>query len=124
GVYVFDTTVRRRVPGAADRLADAPRQPVPRVHVDQTEQSGPQRVRDLLPDEAERLLRGRVQIINLWRPIRGPLRDMPLAVADAPSVRPRQLIPSDLLYEGPNRDAHALTYDAPHRWAHVPDLEA
>ena len=72
-VHVFDHTVRRRVPGGEDRRGDAPRQPVPRVHVDHTEQSGPQRVRDLLPDEAEELLRGRVQIINLWRPIRGPL---------------------------------------------------
>src|SRR5262245_40591293 len=90
-VFVFDNTVRRRVPGTEDRLFDQPRQPVPRVHVDHTERSGPQRVRDLLPDEAEELLRGRVQIINLWRPIRGPLLDMPLAVADALSVGPAQL---------------------------------
>ena len=47
-VHVFDTTVRRRVPGAEDRVAVQPRQPVPRVHVDHTEKSGPQRVRDLL----------------------------------------------------------------------------
>jgi len=39
-------------------------------------------------DEAEELLRGRVQIINLWRPIRGPLRDAPLAVCDASTVKP------------------------------------
>ena len=32
----------------------------PRVHVDHTATSGPQRVRDLLGDEAEELLRGRV----------------------------------------------------------------
>src|SRR5262245_27639837 len=82
-VHVFDHTVRRRIPGSEDRRSDAPRQPVPRVHVDHTEMSGPQRVRDLLPDEAEQLLHGRVQIINLWRPIRGPLRDAPLAVCDA-----------------------------------------
>src|SRR5262245_43400230 len=76
-VLIFDHTVRRRVPGSEDRRANVPRQPVPRVHVDHTVKSGPQRVRDLLPDEAEELLHGRVQIINLWRPIRGPLRDAP-----------------------------------------------
>ena len=96
-VHIFDHTVRRRVPGAEDRRGGAPRQPVPRVHVDHTERSGPQRVRDLLPNEADELLRGRVQIINLWRPIRGPLRDTPLAVCDAQSVSPEHLIPSDLV---------------------------
>jgi hypothetical protein len=98
-VYIFDNTVRRRLPGAQDRLSGRPRQPVSRVHVDHTEKSGPQRVRDLLPDEAEALLRGRMQIINLWRPIRGPLLDMPLAVADALSVKPEQLLASDLVYK-------------------------
>jgi hypothetical protein len=68
-VFVFDHTVRKRVPGAADVRDGGPRQPVARVHVDHTAKSGPQRVRDLIPDEAEELLKGRVQIINLWRPI-------------------------------------------------------
>jgi hypothetical protein len=82
-VHIFDHTVRRRIPGQEDRRFDGPRQPVPRVHVDHTEKSGPQRVRDLLPADAAALLRGRVQIINVWRPIRGPLLDSPLAVCDA-----------------------------------------
>ena len=79
---------------AAERVG-GPRQPVQRVHIDHTAKSGPQRVRDLLPDEADDLLKGRVQVINVWRPIRGPLQDAPLAVCDAttidivPSPRPR-----------------------------------
>ena len=123
-VHVFDHTVRRRVPGTADRRSDAPRQPVPRVHVDHTEKSGPQRVRDLLPDEAEQLLRGRVQIINLWRPIRGPLRDAPLAVCDAQTVKSEQLIASDLVY--PNRvgETYSVTFDPDHRWFYVPEMRA
>lgn len=121
-VFVFDHTVRRRVPGAEDRKA-ALRQPVARVHVDHTEKSGPQRVRDLLPDEADALLRGRVQIINLWRPIRGPLRDAPLAVCDARSVKPEQLVGSDLIY--PNRvgETYAVTFDPAHRWFYVRDMQ-
>ena len=75
-VFIFDHTVRKRVEGAADLRDGAPRQPVARVHVDHTEKSGPQRVRDLIPEEAEQLLKGRVQIINLWRPIRGPLLEL------------------------------------------------
>jgi hypothetical protein len=70
-VFIFDHTVRKRVDGAADLRDGSPRQPAWRVHVDHTAKSGPQRVRDLIPGEADELLRGRVQVLNLWRPIRG-----------------------------------------------------
>src|SRR5215475_9160282 len=70
-VVIFDHTVRRRVDGAADIRGAGPRQPATRVHVDQTVASGANRVREHLPDEADELLKGRVQVINLWRPIRG-----------------------------------------------------
>lgn len=123
-VLIFDHTVRRRIPGSEDRRADAPRQPVPRVHVDHTARSGPQRVRDLLPNEAEKLLRGRVQVINIWRPIRGPLRDTPLAVCDARSVKPEQLVASDLVY--PNRvgETYSVLFDPGHRWFYAPEMRA
>jgi hypothetical protein len=123
-VFIFDHTVRRRVPGAEDRRWNGPRQPVPRVHVDHTVKSGPQRVRDLLPDEAEMLLAGRVQIINLWRPIRGPLRDSPLAVCDALSVKPEQLIPSDLVYPDRVGETYSVTFHPEHRWFYVPQMKA
>lgn len=108
--------MRRRVAGGEDRQGDVPRQPVPRVHVDHTAKSGPQRVRDLFPDEAELLLRGRVQIINLWRPIRGPLRDAPLAVCDAQTVKPEQLIPSDLIYPHRIGETYSVRFHPEHRW--------
>src|SRR6202166_658586 len=83
-VLIFDHTVLKRVEGAPDIRGAGPRQPATRVHVDQTDATGPNRVREHLPDEAEELLKGRVQVINLWRPIRGPLRDAPLAMLDGP----------------------------------------
>lgn len=123
-VHIFDHTVRRRVAGGEDRQVAGPRQPVPRVHVDHTARSGPQRVRDLLPDDADRLLAGRVQIINLWRPIRGPLLDAPLAVCHALSVRPEQLIPSDLVYQHRTGETYSVTFDPEHLWFYVPGMEA
>jgi hypothetical protein len=122
-VFVFDHTVRKRVQGASDRDGGL-RQPVARVHVDHTERSGPQRVRDLIPDEAEELLKGRVQIINLWRPIRGPLLDSPLAVCDARTVRPNELVAADLVY--PNRvgETYAVKYNPDHQWFYVPRMTA
>lgn len=121
-VFIFDHTQRRRVVGADDRAPGVPRQPATRVHVDHTVKSGPQRVRDLLGEEAEELLRGRVQVINLWRPIRGPLLDAPLAVCNAGSVAPTDLVPSDLVYPHRTGETYAVTYNPSHRWFYVPAM--
>ena len=123
-VFVFDHTTRRRVRGAADRDPGAPRQPATRVHVDHTAKSGPQRVRDFFGDKAEALLRGRVQVINLWRPIRGPLRDAPLAMCDARSVAPDDLVPQDLVYRDRVGEIYAVAYNPAHRWYYVPEMQA
>jgi hypothetical protein len=122
-VFVFDHTVRRRVPGAEDRAPGAPRQPSTGVHVDHTEASGPQRVRDFFGDEAAELLRGRVQVINLWRPIRGPLQDAPLAVCDATTVAAGDLVPADLVYRDRVGETYGVTYNPEHRWYYVPDMQ-
>jgi hypothetical protein len=123
-VFIFDHLQRRRVPDAADRTAGLPRQPASRVHVDHTARSGPQRVRDLLGEDAEELLRGRVQVINLWRPIKGPLRDAPLAVCDALSVDPGDLVPSDLVYRDRVGETYSVTWNPAHRWFYVPQMRA
>jgi hypothetical protein len=120
-VHVFDHTIRRQVPGAEDR-AGAARQPVARVHVDHTEWSGPQRVRDLLPDEADALLRGRVQIVNLWRPIAGPVRDMPLAVCDTTTVAFGDLVPGDLIYPDRRGETYQVRFNPAHRWYWLPEM--
>ena len=91
-VVIFDHTIRRRTP-------DSPRQPVQQVHVDQTPEATAARVRRHLPaDEAEELLKGRYQIINVWRPIGHPATDFPLAVIDWRSTSPEDFVPVDLMY--------------------------
>jgi hypothetical protein len=120
-VFVFDHMTRRRAI-SADGTGDGRRQPVTRVHVDHTARSGPQRVRDLLADEAEELLQGRVQIVNVWRPIKGPLLDAPLAVCDAASVEPNDLVPSDLVYPHRVGETYSVTYRPSHRWFYFPNM--
>jgi len=120
-VFIFDHTIRRRVPGQEDRR-DGPRQPVARVHVDQTARSGEERVRRHLGAEADALLRGRVQIINVWRPIRGPVLDRPLAVCDARSVEPADLVPSDLVYPDRVGETYSVAFNPAHRWFYLSDM--
>ena len=89
-VVAFDHIVRnaaqwRRVKGSGIKM------PARRVHNDYTAWSAPQRVRDLMGDEAEELLKHRFAIINVWRPISGPLLRSPLALCDAQSLCRRRI---------------------------------
>jgi hypothetical protein len=119
-VVVFDHTLRTADDEQREELKI--REPVRRAHNDYTEWSGPQRVRDLLPQEAEGLLARRFAIIQVWRPIRHPVETFPLAICDARSLVPENLVISERRY--PNRigQTYAVTYDPAHRWYWFPRM--
>jgi hypothetical protein len=119
-VVVFDHTLRTA--DEDDRQARKLREVVQRVHNDYTEWSGQQRVRDLLPDEAEELLKRRFAIVQVWRPIRHPVENL-LAIGDARSVAPEDLVVSERRY--PNRigQTYAVTYNPEHRWYWFPLMQ-
>jgi hypothetical protein len=123
-VRVFDHTLRRRTPGENDRSTKpgVPRQPANRVHVDQTAASGVDRLRIEYPNEADELLQRRVAIVNLWRPIRSPALDAPLAVCDARSVAPQDLIASDLVFRDRRGETYNLVYNPSQRWFYAPAM--
>lgn len=122
-VLVFDHTIRRRAWDSSDRVAGTPRLPVLRVHNDYTEISAPQRVRDLLGEEAGELLQRRYAIINVWRPIRGPLRDVPLAACDAGSVAYEDFIASDLIYRDRTGEIYVVRHNPAHRWYYASQMQ-
>ena len=123
-VVVFDHTIRRRVFGQSDRTPGIPRQPSTQVHGDYTVKSGPQRLREVMGDEADTLLQRRFSIVNVWRPIRGPLRDAPLTVCDASSVEPEDMVATDLVYRDRTGENYTVTYRPSHRWFYAPDMRA
>ena len=112
---VFDHIVRS-VP-RLKRGEKGVKAPATAVHNDYTLKSAPQRVRDLLPaTEADELLKHRFAVINVWRPIRCPLRDAPIAVCDARTISLKDFVASDLKYPDRNGEVYTVTYAPEHRW--------
>lgn len=91
------------------------RGPVQRVHIDQSYNAAFDRVRHHLPEEADQLLQGRYQIINVWRPIKPIFKD-PLAVADARSVPDSDLLPVKLVYPDRVGETYTVWPNEQHRW--------
>jgi hypothetical protein len=119
-VVVFDHTLR-----TADdelRAAQKIREVVRRVHNDYTEWSGPQRVRDLMGGEAEALLARRFAIVQVWRPIRHPVESWPLAIADARSLSPEDMVVTERRYPDRIGQTSAITYNPDHRWYWFPHM--
>jgi hypothetical protein len=120
-VLVFDHNVRN---GAmAKQGFKGVQGPVKVAHNDYTENSGPQRVRDLLPDEADALLKNRFAVINVWRPIRGPVEEAPLAVCDARSIERQDFVKHELRYRDRTGEVFSLAFNPNHRWFYFPRMQ-
>ena len=116
-IFIFDHTVRR--PQNDDAPAAALlRGPVTRVHIDQSYRAAKSRVPHHLPDDAEKLLSTRYQIINVWRPIKKILKD-PLAVADANSVPDSDLVGVALVYPDRRGEKYTVKPNQEHRWFYL-----
>ena len=83
---------------------------------------GPQRVRDLCPAKPTNLLKRRYAIIQVWRPIRHPVETFPLAICDARTLSPNNLVISERRYPGRIGQTYAITYDAAQKWFWFPRM--
>ena len=119
-VVVFDHTLRSG--DETEREAKLLREPVLAAHNDYTEWSGPQRLREVLPDEADALLQGRFAIIQVWRAIKLPIVANPLAVADARSVAFDDLVISERRYPHRIGQTYRLRHNRAHRWFYFPHM--
>jgi hypothetical protein len=118
---VFDHNVRSG--DAATRTHKRIQGPVALVHNDYTAASAPRRLRALLPaSEADRLLAHRLAIFNLWRPIQPVVRSDPLAVCDAASIAPGDLVATDLRYRHRTGEEFHGTFNPAHRWYYYPNM--
>jgi hypothetical protein len=120
-VVVFDHTLRSD--SQATQAARNIREPATVVHNDYTARSAPQRVRDLLPAaEADDLLSRRFAIVNVWRAIRNPVQTSPLALCDARSVAPTDLVASERRAKDRVGEIQHATFNPGHRWFYFPNM--
>ncbi|MEE2761203.1 MAG: CmcJ/NvfI family oxidoreductase [Pseudomonadota bacterium] len=119
-VQIFDHTLRSG--NEAERQERQIREPVLSAHNDYTEWSGPQRVRDLLPDEADKLLRGRFAVIQVWRAVNQPILKNPLAIADWRTLEMDDFIASERRYPDRRGETYQVKYNAAHQWYYFPKM--
>jgi hypothetical protein len=119
-VVLFDHTLRSG--DESEREEKLIREPVLSAHNDYTEWSGPQRVRDIMGDEAEELLKSRMAIIQVWRAINQPIESNPLAVADAQTLDEQDLMIAERRYPGRVGQTYRLKYNPRHRWYYFPRM--
>jgi hypothetical protein len=111
-IILFDHTIRRANP-------NAPRQPVNRVHVDQTPAAALARVNLHITDpaEAEALAQGRYRIVNVWRPLSAePVQSSPLAFASAASVEESDLVAIQHRYPDRNGETMGVQFNPAQKW--------
>lgn len=119
-VHVFDHTLRSG--DEKTRNEKLVREPVARVHNDYTDWSGPNRVRDLLPDEADDLLTRRFAIVQVWRAIRNPIESDPLGICDARSLAPEDLVISERRYPDRVGQTYQIACNPNHEWYYFPRM--
>jgi hypothetical protein len=123
-VIVFDHTIRAQSNLAQTRseYSTSRRAPVMNIHCDYTKNSGPLRVRQLLPDEADELLKGRVAFYNFWKPLRRTVEERPLAMCDVTSSTNEDFITMKLRYRGRDGEIFVMRYSPRHYWWYFPRM--
>jgi len=130
-VLIFDHNVRS-VTRAARGEAGV-RAPVDMAHGDYTGASGLRRAAEIM---TQRGYAGpaprRTMLVNVWRPLHGPVVDLPLALCHAGSVAPEDLVPTpiqhymedELAAPRHSGEIYSLLHNPAHRWYYASNMQA
>jgi hypothetical protein len=123
-VMIFDHTIRTQANLAQTRAehSTSRRAPVMNVHCDYTAHSGPLRVRQLLPTEADKLLQRRIAFFNFWKPLRGTVEERPLAMCDVTSSTEKDFITMKLRYRDRDGEIFVMRHSPKHYWWYFPRM--
>jgi hypothetical protein len=123
-VVIFDHTIRAKVneKQQTSEHSTSQRAPVMVVHCDYTPLSGPLRVRQLLPTEADALLKRRVAFYNVWKPLKRTVEEKPLAMCDVTSSTDADFITMKLRYRDREGEIFVMRHSPQHHWWYFPRM--
>jgi len=123
-IEIFDDT--RRSASLRRQQDEGIREPASIVHNDYTARSGIKRLVDYFaddPDEANILLRRRFAIVNVWRPIVGPVQNQALVMCDAASVRSEDLFAVERRAEERMGELQVALHNPEQQWFYFPEMQ-
>ena len=117
-VIVFDHVVRME-------SQDKQQKPLHTAHADQTAKAAAKRVRLSVSDEkeAQELLAGRYRIINVWKPLKGPVQSCPLAYASGSTVNAEDLVPIEFRLPHRTGEIVGVRFDLMQKWYYWSSME-
>ncbi|KAI4233711.1 MAG: hypothetical protein LQ349_004235 [Xanthoria aureola] len=138
-IQIFEYKVRRRSPtfpvSDGNNLEWA--QPVSVAHIDFNLEESKKMVYYHNGSDADDLVKQRFQCVKLngesyvdaegsprsiWKPLRGPVRDWPLALCDARTIDPaRDLVTGDVVYQDHAEENYQVCYNPRQRWLYLSD---
>ena len=75
------------------------------------------------PEELQELLKGRYVFINMWRNIsEEPLQDSPLALCDATTISPQEIVTFEIRYPDRIGENYFSCFSPAHKWVYYPNM--
>ncbi|KAJ3544431.1 hypothetical protein NM208_g3055 [Fusarium decemcellulare] len=123
-IQIYDFIRRKRHPDFPKRVGniDGVSQPATSAHIDETQADAKRVLQKINPTEFSSLSKMRWQVLIAWHPIRGPVRDWPLAVCDRRSVNVgADLQPCDLIHPNHISEEYKVHYATEQKWYYLQD---
>jgi hypothetical protein len=121
-VVIFNHIIRRPPPPNQD-VQGGGRFHVLFTHIDHTAKAAKERVQLDTGEEAEELLKGRYRIINVWRPLNGPVVDTPLCFASSASVDAKDIIHVEHRYPDRIGQTAAVRHNEGQKWHYLSGMK-
>ena len=92
------------------------------AHIDFTNDEAIRMIKNLYGDASRDILRARWQVVNVWRPLKGPVKDWPLAVCDSSEVDfENDTMPGDIVYTNFVTENVQVCHNSRQPWYYLSD---
>ncbi|KAF2108479.1 putative CmcJ-like methyltransferase [Lophiotrema nucula] len=122
-VRVFRHGLRKRDPAFPISTGEsyAYDQPTSVAHIDTTPKEAANEIRRQYGGDADQFLKRRHQWVNIWKPLKGPLNDWPLAVCASSTLTEKNIEAADLLYPDLATENYQVYYSKDYQWYYLSD---